>query len=119
MSSKLHRYRVRLGIPSLSEAESLAVLSDLQEELDLRPHLDNPIVTWDPQSNCLIVEVGDEVVSAEQAAGGMTEELFEATCAVIPDTAVLRVEFLHVQPDPRSSLVRPFAQNVRRLDRYS
>ena len=98
MNSRLQWFTIRLSIPHLAADQARALVPDLQEELDLRPHLRAPQVTQQPDSGVIIVEVDTEALNAEQAATGMAEELFEATCAVLEDTASLRVEILEMQP---------------------
>lgn len=98
MSSELQWYRVRLAIPTFSAAQAPTIVVDLQEELELRPHLDQPLVSWTDSPGQIVIEVSDQARSAEQAAAGMAEEIFEATCAVVADTDGLRVELLGVEP---------------------
>lgn len=98
MSPELQWFTVRLSIPHLAADQARLLVPDLQEELDLRPHLRNATVTQQQGSGRIIVGVETEATGSRQAGEGMAEEVFEATCAVLADTAGLRVEIVDVQP---------------------
>ena len=98
MSPQLQWFRIRLSIPHLAEDQARLLVPDLQEELELRPHLRNAAVTQQPGSGQITVSIETEALSSQQAGAGMAEELFEATCAVLTDTTGLRVEIVDVHP---------------------
>jgi hypothetical protein len=92
----MQRFLVRAALTGSPETVIQAALPDLQEELEARPYLKNPRVTWDSDSHCVIVEVEDEAPTAQQARGGVYDEVFESACAVVGDFERLRVEILSV-----------------------
>jgi hypothetical protein len=74
------------------------MLSDLPGELEMRPHLLRPRVSWDAERRCVLVELEDAAFGPEQAGRSLSEELFAAACAILSDAAGLRVDVLDVRP---------------------
>ncbi len=96
MTPELTTYAVVLALPIAPVGAGPAALADLQEELDARPHLDRPHVSWDAQQRRLVVRVVVEDVALEAAGGNMAEELFEIAAGILPDFHTMRVEILEV-----------------------
>ena len=91
---------VRAVLVGSPEAVMRAAVPDLQKELEARSSLGEPRVTWDDDRRRVAVEVDNEAATAEQAWGGVYDEIFEAACAVVGDFERLRVEILSVTPRP-------------------
>ena len=89
-------YTVVLAVPIVPVAAGQAALVDLQEELDARPHLDRPLVTWDSEMQRLVVTVRVEDSTPEAAAANMAEELWEIAAATLPDFQTMHVEIVSV-----------------------
>jgi hypothetical protein len=73
---------------------------DIQEELETRKYLRNPRVSCDPEAGRAIVEVEDEALTLQHASGGVYDDIFESTCAVLRDHGFIRVEILEVMDPP-------------------
>jgi hypothetical protein len=89
---RLEWFLVCLTMRNLSADQVREALSSLEEELEMRSHLRNPRVRRRENSMDVDIEVETEAVSAEQATRQMAEEIFEAACAVLSDTAGLNVQ---------------------------
>ena len=87
---------MKLALVVAPMAEGRRVTSDLQEELEARPHLGSPRVSWDELAQHVIVEVIDADLDAGRAGEAMAEELIEVASAVIADFDMMHVEILAV-----------------------
>ena len=75
-----------------------AGVSDLQEELGLRAHLRKACVTWDHHRQSAIIQLEREGLSAQNAANGAAEEIFEAAASVLGDFETYHVELVETRP---------------------
>jgi hypothetical protein len=98
MSKGWSRYLVRLAVSGSPIEAFASIVSDLQQELDARPHLFEPSVRWDVHQSQILVDVYDEDYDPETAGRGMREELLEVIPTVLRDFDEVRVEILGVSP---------------------
>jgi hypothetical protein len=77
--------------------EARRLVPDLQEELDARPHLTNPRVWWDGNTQRTHVEVIDKSDDMAISTSGVAEEIFEAVAAVMLDFETMRVEIVETR----------------------
>lgn len=94
--STLHWYNLQLAIDGIVAEHAQQLVTDLQVELLMRPHFRTPLVRWEGDSGRVIVDLEREAREQHTAAATVAEELLEATCAVIDDFDVIRIELLSV-----------------------
>lgn len=97
MAEKLIWFTIRLALTGISPAQAFEVVQDLQDELNARHHLRNPHVFWEDQTQEVIVEVDNQGLRSKSAAEGMSEELLEATVAVVRKFERIHIEVLDVK----------------------
>ena len=97
MPRSLPWFSVRLALVGSPLEAMQAVVADLQEELQMRPHLGNPRVVWDDRERHVRVEVDSEGLDAQQAADLVAEEILEVVAALLHEFDRVRVDVLHVQ----------------------
>jgi hypothetical protein len=97
MTLPLQWFSVQLSIPNIPPEQAHQIISDLQEELNMRPYLRNTNVFWEQKTNQIVVMVEDEAFSSDQARRNMAEELFEIASAV-RDPAGLSIKVLDIKP---------------------
>jgi hypothetical protein len=95
---RLARYQIILSLPTISREQSQQVVSDLQEELEQRPHLAEPRVWWDAELARVLVSVTDSGPDVTSVGRMTQEEIFEAALAVLENYDVFRVDLVTVQP---------------------
>lgn len=105
-------FRVKAALMGSPPEIIQAVVPSLQEELEARPHWREPKVAWEAETERVIIEVDHVAQTAEQAAGGVYEEIFEAANAVLEEFETIRVEVLHIYPIPEDGV--PSWRFVRR-----
>ena len=98
MSAKLSWFTVRLALLGVPGQYADEAVRDLQNELEMRPHLRNPQISWKSETRQAIIQVDNEALSPESAAEGMAEELLEVAVAVLKEFKRIRVEILDVRP---------------------
>jgi len=98
MPSDLNWFTVRLALIGVFTDQASKVVQDLQEELNMRPHLRNPQVFWETETRRVTVQVETEDLQSESAADQMAEELLEVASAVLSEFEVIRVDILSVYP---------------------
>jgi hypothetical protein len=97
MSREPRWFTVRLALVGSPMDVMRAVVSDLREELGMRPHLKDPRVLWDDQEEHVLVDVDTEEFDPDRAAATIAEEVFEATMAVLGEFERFRVDILGAQ----------------------
>ena len=98
MYRELKWFTVRLALEGVHEAEAAEEVQALQDELNMRPHLSNPQVSWQPETRRAIIQVDVEDLKPVPAAEQMTEELLEVAAGVLPGYEHLHVDILIVYP---------------------
>jgi signal recognition particle subunit SEC65 len=98
MPFELTWFTVRLALLGTSEEHVTEAVQDLQVELDMRPHLRNPRVSWEMETHRVIIQVDAEDLDSKLLGDQMAEELFEVASAVLPEIEGVRVEILDVHP---------------------
>jgi hypothetical protein len=94
MQKKFYRYRLLLaGPPNLAASHQ-----DLLDELDLRPHLQNPSVRWDITQNGFEVQFVDEMTDSAGWAKHLQEELWELSFSFLESVEGLNVQIVSVEP---------------------
>lgn len=101
MSPELRWFTVRLALQGVFEEQASEAVKGLQDELNLRPHLKNPQVSWETETRRVIIQVDTEDLKSESAAEQMAEELLEVASAVLREFDVIHVDVLGVHPSPR------------------
>ncbi len=96
----MQQFAIRLAVIIRPGEEARRLLPDLQEELNMRPHLLNPRVLWDPDTQRVIVEIIDTDSDYKRSADGMAEEVWEAVAAVMEEFETMRVEVISALPVP-------------------
>lgn len=94
MEQHRKRFTVRLAVVIRPENVARETVLELQKELELRPHLLNPRVSWEAETDKIIVEIVDEGIDAQQVSNGLAEEVWEATAAIMGDFNTMHVEIL-------------------------
>jgi hypothetical protein len=105
MSSKIIWFNVQLELLGISNSYSVEAVKDLQDDLDMRPHLRNPRVSWDDHNQRILVHVDAEGVMdeneanrmAKEAADQIAEELLEAASGSLREFKSITVHVLDVK----------------------
>jgi hypothetical protein len=98
MAIELRWFTVRLALSGIYEKDALEAVQDLQDELNMRPHLRNSKVFWETGTRRAIIQVDDEDLDSESAADGMAEEVLEVASAVLREFKRIHIEILDVRP---------------------
>lgn len=91
-------FTIRLAVVGMPLDALQRALPDLQEELDAREYLNNPRSYWSANDGHIIIELSDTGLSAEHAAKGAAEEIFELVAAVITGVESYHVDVISVLP---------------------
>ena len=94
MERQRKQFTIRLAVVIRPERVAQETVRELQKELELRPHLLKPCVSWEAETDKIIVEMADEGIDAQQVANGLAEEVWEATAAIMGDFQTMHVEIL-------------------------
>ncbi len=94
MPSNLKWFSVRLALLGVHSDWAVESMRDLQNDLDMRPHLRHPEVSWETETGRIIVQVEIQDLDADQAAAQMAEELLESASGVLKEFEAIRVSVL-------------------------
>ena len=105
MSKKITWFTVQLELLGISNIDAVEFVKDLQDELNMRPHLRNPKVSWEDKNLRIIVQVDMEGLMdseavdqmATEAGDQMAEELLEAASATLRNFKSIHVNVLEVK----------------------
>jgi hypothetical protein len=98
MPSKLKWFTTRLALLGVHSYLAAEAMRDLQNDLEMRPHLRHPSVSWEAETGRMIVQVEIQDLDADQAAIQITEELLESASGVLREFEAIRASVLEAVP---------------------
>lgn len=105
MSKKIIWFEILLELLGVPDVYSFEAVEDLQSDLDMRPHLRDPKVTWDDKAKRILVKVLVENIMdienadkmAKEAGDQAVEDILEAASGSIREFKSLSINVLNIK----------------------